>query len=268
MFQQLVHNKGKDFLMMIESTEIDTMKNFVLDLKGFEGPLHLLLNLSRAQKVDLKKISLVDLCDQYLNFISVAKKLKIEIAADYLIMASWLVFLKSELLLPKDEFDQDSKSEELAQNLKFQLLRLDAMRQVAVKLMASDQLDRDFFKRGEKDIRITSKETVHTASLLDMLQAYASLKTKRNFEPLHLKRSIILTPEEAMSMINKKLKSAIDWQKLEQFVPDGWKKEPSKRRTAIATNFAVFLELARTKRVEIMQAEIFAPLYLRKVNRQ
>ena len=144
-------------------------KNFILDLKGFEGPLHLLLNLSRSQKVDLRKISLVDLCDQYLDFISEVRKLKIEIAADYLIMASWLVFLKSELLLPQDEFDEGIDAEKLAQNLKFQLLRLDAMRQAAVKLMSSDQLDRDFFKRGEEDIPVSTKEIVYTASLFDML---------------------------------------------------------------------------------------------------
>ena len=239
-------------------------KNFVVDLKGFEGPLHLLLNLSRSQKVDLRRISLVDLCDQYLNFISAARKLKIELAADYLIMASWLVFLKSELLLPNDELDEGIDAEKLAQNLKFQLLRLDAMRHAAVKLMSSDQLDRDFFKRGEEDVAVSSKEIVHTASLFDMLQAYASLKTKENFKPLHLKRTFVLTPDEALEIINEKLKSCIDWKELEQFVPKLWRRDPKRRRTAIATNFAVSLEQARLKRIEIMQAEMFAPIYLRK----
>ena len=239
-------------------------KNFVLDLKGFEGPLHLLLNLSRAQKVDLRKISLVELCDQYLNFITEARKLKIEIAADYLIMASWLVFLKSELLLPQQDIDEGTDADRLAQNLKFQLLRLDAMRQAAVKLMSNDQLDRDFFKRGEEDIPVKTKEIVHTASLFDMLKAYAGLKTKENFKPLHLKRTFVLTPEEALEIINEKLKSHIDWKDLKEFVPKLWRQDPKRRRTAVATNFAVSLEQARIKRIEIRQVEMFAPIYLRK----
>ena len=253
------------FSAISDDHKTDRFTNFILDLKGFEGPLHLLLNLSRAQKVDLKQISLVELCDQYLGFISVAKKLEIEIAADYLIMAAWLVFLKSELLLPKEDSDLVGNFEDVAQNLKFQLLRLDAMRNAAVKLMSSDQLGRDFFVRGENEIQTNSKEIVHTATLLDILQSYARLKTKEDFEPLHLKRSFVLTPEEAFKIINKKLKLSIDWEQLEQFIPKLWRQDPKRKRTAMATNFAVFLELARINEVEIMQAEMFAPLYLRKL---
>lgn len=238
-------------------------KNFILDLQGFEGPLHLLLNLSRTQKVDLRQISLVDLCDQYLEFISEARKLQIEIAADYLIMAAWLVYLKSELLLPKDSLEDDNDVGELAQNLKFQLLRLDAMRSASVKLMSADQLGRDFFQRGQEPIIKKSNNIVHTASLLEVLQAYAQLKTKDNFEPLHLKQSFILTPEQALETINKILKLSVDWQLLENFLPESWKKSPIQNRTATATSFSVILELARLKKVEIMQSELFAPLYLR-----
>lgn len=250
----------------IVQTKYENSKNFILDLKGFEGPLHLLLNLSRSQKVDLRQISLVDLCDQYLDFVSEAKKLKIEIAADYLIMASWLVLLKSELLLPKDKIGEGNDSDALAQNLQFQLLRLDAIRHVASKLMSSDQLDRDFFKRGDTEKIIETKETVHKASLLDLLQAYAGLKTKDNFQPLHLLRSIFLTPEEALDILNKKLSGAIDWQKLEQFIPQRWRQDKQRIRTAVATNFAVCLEQARLKKFEIKQLGAFGPLYLRKAD--
>ena len=236
---------------------------FILDLKGFEGPLHLLLNLSRTQKVDLRKISLVDLCDQYLEFISKAKKLRIEVAADYLIMAAWLVYLKSELILPTDPFAGDNSAEEQAQNLKFQLLRLDAMRSASVQLMSNDQLGRDFFVRGNEDNIKKSKNIVYTASLLEILQAYAQLKTKDDFEPLHLKQSFILTPKQALEIIHKILSISVDWQQLENFVPEEWKKNARKTRTATATNFSVFLELARLKKVEIMQSEPFAPLYFR-----
>ena len=243
---------------------IDRKENFVLDLKGFEGPLHLLLTLSRSQKVDLRQISLVDLCDQYLIFISEVKKLKIEMAADYLIMASWLVFLKSELLLPKEELENETNALDLAQNLKFQLIRLDAIRNASIKLMASDQLNRDFFKRGESDNFKESKEFVYTASLLDVLQAYAGMKTKEEFKPLHLKNSLVFLPEQAQEILNKKLKSFFEWYKFGQLIPDFWKKKPERRRSAVATSFAVCLEQARLKKIEIKQVEMFAPLYVRK----
>ena len=238
--------------------------NFILDLKGFEGPLHLLLNLSRDQKVDLRKISLVELCDQYLNFISEAKLLKIEIAADYLIMATWLVLLKSELLLPKDEVDEDLKSSDLEENLKFRLLRLDAMRNAGVKLLSRDQLYRDFFKRGDCEEHKKSKGIIYTASLLDILQAYAGLKTKEKFEPLKLKKAAIFSSDDALEIINKKLKMTVDWLNIDQFVPALWRKEPQKRRAAVATNFSVALEQARLRRIEIIQAKMFAPIYCRK----
>ena len=250
--------------METEAGNNQGINTLILDLDGFEGPLHLLLNLCRSQKVDLRKISLVELCEQYLGFITGVKALRIEIAADYLIMAAWLVYLKSELLLPKDALSDDNNIEELARNLKFQLLRLDAMRNASVRLMASDQLGRDFFQRGEEDVTCDSREVVYTASLLDVLQAYARLKTKDDFEPLHLKRSFVVTPEQALEIINTKLKQSTDWQELKKFVPEIWKKTPQSNRTAMATSFAVFLELARLKKVEIMQSEIFAPLYLRR----
>jgi segregation and condensation protein A len=215
----------------------------------------------------LRQISLVDLCDQYLEFISELKKLRIEIAADYLIMAAWLVYLKSELLLPNDPLEGETNAEELAQNLKFQLLRLDAMRIASVKLMSTDQLGRNFFGRGEEDFVKQNKNVTYTASLLEVLQAYAQLKTKDDFEPLHLKQSIIMTPEQALEIINQILKSSGDWQRLESFVPEVWKKNTQSRRTVTATNFSVFLELARIKRVDILQSELFAPLYLRSTER-
>lgn len=252
------------FTIVDKDSMHNNAKAFVLDLQGFEGPLDLLLNLSRTQKVDLRKISLVDLCDQYLTFISRAKTLKIELAADYLIMASWLVFLKSELLLPCQQIDENNSSDELAQNLKFQLMKLDAMRRASIRLMASDQLDRDFFKRGQNDVFTRSKKIVHTASLMDVLQAYASLRTKEDFKPMYLKRAFVFMPQNALQILNEKLRTSVDWQKLEMFVPKAWRRVSQQRRAAIATNFAVCLEQARLKRIEIMQTGIFEPVFLRK----
>ena len=178
-------------------------------------------------------------------------------------MAAWLVYLKSELLLPIDKFDNDNSAEELAKNLKFQLLRLDAMRSASIKLMSNDQLGRDFFTRGEEAQSQKRKNVVHTASLLEVLQAYAQLKTKDNFEPLHLNRTFIFGPEEALGCINKILQSSTEWQLLEKFVPVAWKENALRTRSATATNFSVFLELARLNKVEIMQSGSFTPIYLR-----
>ena len=236
-----------------------------ISIDEFNGPLDVLLDLVDKKKYDIKKIPILDLCDQYLEFISEAKKLRIEVAADYLIMAAWLVHLKSELLLPSDQLDEEHNADELARNLKFQLLRLDALRGASVQLMSTDQLGRDFFARGKEDTIKTSKKIVYTASLLEVLQAYAQLKTKDDFEPLHLKQQFILSPEQALETINKMLKLSVDWQLLESFVTDAWKNSSLQTRTATATNFSVFLELARVKKVEIIQSELFAPMYVRSM---
>jgi segregation and condensation protein A len=237
---------------------------FLIDINGFEGPLHLLLELSRSQKVDLLKVSLLELVEQYLGFIEKTKSLKIEIAADYLIMAAYLLYLKSKLLLPADPMDNQLSAKELSESLKFQLIRLDAMRNSAIKLMARDQLGREFFSRGEEEVFPESREISYEASMIDLLQAYARLKTKDIFEPLHLKRSVILSPDEALENLNRLIDRFLDWTSFEQFLPDAWKDSPVKRRTAIATNFSVSLELARVGKLEMRQDEIFAPIFLRK----
>ena len=246
--------------------KIDRVKSFVIELEGFEGPLHLLLDLCRSQKIDLRTISLVQLADQYLKFISEAKKLRIELAADYLIMAAWLVYLKSEILIPVDSLEDENDAEELTNNLKFQLLKLDAMRNAAVTLMSGDQLNRDFFGRGYQETENVTRRTVHRAALIDLLRAYASLKTREHFEPLYLKRSVVLMPDEAFRNIREQLESLVGWQTLESFSVKAWKKTRQRRRSATATNLAVFLELAKLGEVEIAQNEVFSPILVKKHN--
>ncbi|MEL6126117.1 MAG: ScpA family protein, partial [Pseudomonadota bacterium] len=198
----------------------------VVDVDGYEGPLDLLLTLARTQKVDLRRVSILQLAEQYLTFVEAAKVLRIELAADYLVMAAWLAFLKSRLLLPADPEEDGPSGEELAAHLAFQLERLEAMRRVAAKLMARDQLGRDFFSRGEVE-EVTTKRTVtYESSLIELMRAYASVKTRDDFEPLHLKRGAVFTMEQALDRMKGLIGMALDWADLEDFLPEAWRLDP------------------------------------------
>ncbi len=236
----------------------------IVDVDGYEGPLDLLLMLSRTQKVDLRKISVLALAEQYLKFIDGAKELRIELAADYLVMAAWLAFLKSRLLLPPDPSEEGPSGEELAAHLAFQLERLQAMRDAAAKLMARDQMGRDFFKRGvPEDVQRVRKVT-YTASLLDLMQAYARTKTRDDFRPFVLDRDAIMTLEQALERMRGLIGYAGDWTSLDSYLPEGWETDPAKRRSATAANFSATLELTKLGRIEIRQGDVFAPIHIRK----
>lgn len=237
----------------------------VVDVDGFEGPLDLLLVLARTQKVDLRAVSILQLSEQYLAFVETAKVLRIELAADYLVMATWLAFLKSRLLLPPDPEEEGPSGEELAAHLAFQLERLEAMRARAAELMGRDQLGRDFFARGEEFAVTEHRKTTWDAGLADLLRAYARIRTKESFAPLHVdKRDRILTMEQALAGMRALIPASIDWADLVSFLPEGWEVEPKKRRSAIAASFAASLELVKRGEVELRQEGSFAPLFLRK----
>lgn len=237
----------------------------LVDVDGFEGPLDLLLVLARTQKVDLRKVSILGLAEQYLKFVNEAKTLRIELAADYLVMAAWLAFLKSRLLLPADPEEDGPSGEELAAHLAFQLERLEAMRRAAAQLMGRDQKGRDFFARGQTEDVVKKRQTVWDAGLLDLMQAYARVKTKEHFTPLHLaKRVQVMTMEEALESLRGVIGDAIDWASLASFLPEGWQVEPKRRRSAMAANFAATLEMAKRGEVELKQDGVFAPVYVRK----
>ncbi|MEE9454254.1 MAG: ScpA family protein [Paracoccaceae bacterium] len=239
-------------------------ESLVVDVDGFEGPLDLLLTLSRTQKVDLRKISILELAEQYLGFVNEAKRLRIELAADYLVMAAWLAFLKSRMLLPVDPNDDGPSGAEMAAHLAFQLERLEAMRRVAARLMARDQLGRDFFARGQTQ-DISRKKTVkYSASILDLMQAYARIKTRDDFEPLSMKRDAVYTMEQALARMKGLIGHAMEWGSLVQYLPEAWRLEPKKRRSATASTFAASLELVKEGALEMKQSESFAPIFLRK----
>lgn len=248
-------------------TEIEARlkaESLIVDVDGFEGPLDLLLTLSRTQKVDLRRISVLQLAEQYLTFIETAKSLRIELAADYLVMAAWMAFLKSRLLLPPDPADEGPSGEELAAHLAFQLERLEAMRRAAARLMARDRLGREFFARGVPENMTASRTINHTATVLDLMQAYAHIRTRDDFEPLSLKRESVFTMEQALDRMKALIGHAIEWGDLSQYLPEGWLADPQRRRSATAATFAASLELAKLGKIEIRQDEVFAPIMLRK----
>jgi segregation and condensation protein A len=236
----------------------------IIDVDGFEGPLDLLLTLSRTQKVDLRKISVLELAHQYLAFVEKAKALRLELAADYLVMAAWLAFLKSRLLLPPDPSEEGPTGEELAAHLAFQLERLQAMRDSAARLMGRDQLGRDFFARGQIEVVERVKKVTYTATLLDLMQGYARLRTRDDFRPFVMDRDSVFTMEQALERMRDLIGYTGEWTDIVSYLPDGWANDSVKRRSATAATFAASLELVKEGHLEIRQSESFAPIELRK----
>ncbi len=236
----------------------------IVDVGAFEGPLDLLLTLSRTQKVDLREISILDLAEQYLAFVEQAKQLRLELAADYLVMAAWLAFLKSRLLLPPDPSEEGPSGEELAAHLAFQLERLEAMRGAAAKLMARDQLGRDFFSRGITEDVQRVRRVTYTATLLDLMQGYARIRTKDDFRPFVMDRKAIMTMEQALDRMRHLIGFAGEWTDISSYLPEGWEMDPAKRRSSTAATFAASLELAKEGKIDIRQSETFAPIQIRK----
>jgi len=236
----------------------------IVDVDGFEGPLDLLLTLSRTQKVDLRKVSVLQLAQQYLAFVEQARALRLELAADYLVMAAWLAFLKSRLLLPPDPAEEGPSGEEMAAHLAFQLERLQAMRDCAARLMARDRLGRDFFARGCPEEVTRQRKVRYTASLLDLMQGYARIRTRDEFRPFTLDRDTIFTMEQALERMRGLIGYAGSWTDIASYLPEGFGTDAARRRSATASTFAASLELVKEGRIEIRQAETFAPIELRR----
>ncbi|MEM9968575.1 MAG: ScpA family protein [Pseudomonadota bacterium] len=248
----------------VSITDRRAAEALIVDVDGFEGPLDVLLTLSRTQKVDLRRISVLQLAQQYLAFVDRAKMLRLELAADYLVMAAWLAFLKSRLLLPPDPEDEGPSGEELAAHLAFQLERLQAMRDAAARLMARNQLGRDFFARGQPIEVERIRRATYTATLLDLMQGYARLRTRDEFRPFSMDRDAVFTMEQALDRMRGLIGYAADWGDLMSFLPEGWETDPARRRSATAALFAASLELVKEGQLELRQTETFSQLELRK----
>jgi segregation and condensation protein A len=235
-------------------------ERLTLDLDGWEGPLDLLLTLARTQKVDLAKISILALVEQYLAFIADAKKLRLEIAADYLVMAAWLAYLKSCLLLPKDP-SVDPSPEELAMRLQLRLQRLSAMREAGARLIGRDRLGRDVFVRAAPEGLKVVRRAAWQADLYDLISAYGIVRA-RSEPAIHvISRRPVMTLDEAIHRLEQMVGARLDWTRLEAFLPET--QDPEFRKSALASSFVASLELARLGKIVLRQDDVFAPLYVR-----
>jgi segregation and condensation protein A len=235
-------------------------ERLTLDLDGWEGPLDLLLTLARAQKVDLAKISILALVEQYLAFIADAKQLRLEIAADYLVMAAWLAYLKSCLLLPRDT-GAEPGAEELAARLQLRLQRLQAMREAGARLIGRDRLGRDVFARARPEGLKLVRRAAWRAGLYELIAAYGIIRARGEPSVHIVARRPVMTVEEALHRLERMIGLKVEWSTLESFLPAS--DDPEYRRSALASSFVATLELARLGKVELDQKRNFAPLYVR-----
>lgn len=249
---------------MTETARDAAVEQLVIDVEGYEGPLDLLLTLAQRQKVDLRRISVLQLAEQYLAVIEKARGLRLELAADWLVMAAWLAYLKSRLLLPPDPKAEGPSAEELAAHLAFQLERLEAMRLSAARLMARDRLGRERFPRGAPEAPSRTRQTEYLASLHDLLTAYARLRTRDEFRPYAFDRRDVFSLEDALQRLERLIGLQLAWTDIAAFLPADWQAAGPRRRSATASSFFAALELARQGRAEIRQDTAFAPLQLRR----
>ncbi len=237
--------------------------DFTVDVDGFEGPLDLLLAMARTQKVDLAKISILDLALQYLGFIEKARKLRLELAADYLVMAAWLAYLKSRLLLPDTDDEEEPTGEELAAQLAFRLQRLEAMREAAVKLMNRNRLGQNIFARGDPEpVKVTRKKEFD-ATLHDLLSAYIVRRQNEATSTVTIRTREVWSLSDARVVLTKLMGRLADWTPLDTFLIE-YLTDPQERAGVIASSFAASLEMVREGAIELRQTENFAPLFVRR----
>jgi segregation and condensation protein A len=231
-----------------------------IDIDGWEGPLDLLLALARNQKVDLRQLSILQLVDQYLAYVNQARELRLEVAADYLVMAAWLAYLKSALLLPRDP-EIEPSPEELALRLQLRLERLNAMREAGARLVARDRMGRDVFPRGAPEGLRVVRKSRYEAEIYDLIAAYGRISARTRPVMHVVAVRPVMTLEDALLRVSELIGQRIDWSTIESFVPGD--ATGLYRKSALASSFLAALELAKQGRVELRQKSAFAPLYLK-----
>jgi segregation and condensation protein A len=237
--------------------------SLMVDVEGFEGPLDLLLTLARQQKVDLAKISILALADQYLAFIEQARKMRLELAADYLVMAAWLAYLKSRLLLPEQHPSEGLSAEEMANALALRLRRLEAIRQFAERLVGRPQLGRDVFQRGDPEPIAEIKHPQWSATLYDLLSAYAARRQIQSRSVVRVPKRTVWSLAEAREALERLIGRSMDWSPLDQYLI-AYMTDPSMAATVLASSFAAALEMIREGQLVAHQQGAFSPLYLRR----
>ena len=238
-----------------------------VDVQGFEGPMDLLLHLARNQKVDLTQISVLALAEQYLKFIELARDRKLELAADYLVMAAWLAYLKSRLLIPKVKDEDGETGEQLASVLQFRLKRLEAMRDAAGTLVNRDRLGRDVFARGMPETVLVEKTSLYSGSLYDLLTAYASQRQRQAVSHVQIAKRTVWSLKEARVLLVRMVGELQDWVALDAFLLD-YIARPEDRASAIASSFAASLELVREGKMQLRQNAAFEPIFVRAAERK
>lgn len=240
----------------------DAAETLKIEIEGWEGPLDLLLALARNQKVDLRQISILELVEQYLGFVNQARALQLEVAADYLVMAAWLAFLKSALLLPRNP-EETPSPEELALRLQLRLERLNAMREAGARLVARDRMGRDVFPRGNPEGLRVVRQARWEAEIFDLIAAYGRISARTRPVMHVVAHRDVMTLEEAIERVSALVGSQVDWRVVESFLPAD--AAGLYRKSALASSFVAVLELARQGKVELRQQSPFAPLYVRSL---
>ncbi|MEO9463621.1 MAG: ScpA family protein [Marinomonas sp.] len=253
--------KGEDWIGIASDLPEDTSKLYI-EVEGWEGPLDLLLDLARRQKVDLRQISILSLVDQYLTYIDEAEALKLELAADYLVMAAWLAYLKSAMLLPKDE-QEDPSAEELALRLQLRLARLGAMREAAARLMGRDRIGRDIFTRGSPEGLRTDRKVQWTCDSYALIQGYGQVKARTAPKIYHVSDRPVMTLESALERVSAMLGVTLEWMEIRVFLPPH--AEPALRKSALASSFVAALELAKNGQAELAQEDCYGALRIRRL---
>ena len=266
-----VQENAQDMSVFInEDGEMSKVDHLLLDIDGYEGPIDVLLELSRNQKVDLAKISILELVRQYLVFIERAQQRNLELAAEYLVMAAWLAYLKSRLFLPKEENSDEPSAEDIAQALQFQLQRLEAMQKAADKLLALPQLGQEIFARGQPEGLEMKVVTQWNVSLYDMLKAYGDIERRKEASHYDLPTFDLMSTDSAMSRLSKMLGNLPKkgthsvWATLHSFMPEDIE-DSLYGRSTLASTFTAGLELAKQGGLEFRQDGLFRPIYMRKM---
>ncbi|WP_209010707.1 ScpA family protein [Labrenzia sp. PHM005] len=264
-----VQEQSYDLLSAVHSAEERATSDpqLVVDVDGFEGPLDLLLGLARTQKVDLAKISILALVEQYLDFVAEARRMRLELAADYLVMAAWLAYLKSRLLLPEQKDEDEPTGEELAAALAFRLRRLEAMREVSEKLLARSRAGRDVFFRGEPETMSVEHKSIWDASIYDLLSAYATQRQRQSVTSVRVLRRTVWSLQEARELLTKLVGRVSEWAPLNAYLRD-YLYDNKDWATIVASSFSASLEMVREGQVEIRQGEPFSPVYIRAIEQE
>ncbi|KAB0573257.1 segregation/condensation protein A [Ochrobactrum sp. MYb15] len=255
-------NVPMDALWQGETDRAESEPSLLIDVQGFEGPLDLLLHLARNQRVDLSRISVLALAEQYLGFVEQAQALSLELAADYLVMAAWLAYLKSKLLIPKQQDDDGATGEELIASLQFRLKRLEAMRDAAAKLVNRNRLGRDVFARGMPELVVVDRSSQFSATLYELLTAYASQRQRQAVSHVQIEKRAVWSLKEARVALVRLMGSSGDWVALDHFLIN-YALTPQERASALASSFAASLELVREGKLEVRQNAPFEPIYMR-----